>query len=186
MSKRFAVVLALVAIGGVAAGVGGYWYVNQPHADRQKAAAPPKGPAAVIGEQRPDFTLTDLNGKSRQAGEWDGKVMMINFWATWCPPCRREIPAFVKLYENYKDQGLVIVGIALDSRQNAIDFTGPMLVDYPILVAEQEGIGLTREYGNDLGVLPYTVFVDRHGKIVKTARHELTYEQAETAIKPLF
>jgi len=110
---------------------------------------------------------------------------MINFWATWCPPCRREIPALMKLYKDYRDQGFVIVGIALDEKQNVIDYIDPMGVDYPVLIGDQEGIALTQAYGNRLGVLPYTVVIDRQGRIVSRHRNELTYEQAERMIKPL-
>jgi len=113
------------------------------------------------------------------------QVLMINFWATWCPPCRREIPAFIKLQEKYKDQGFTILGIALDEKRAVIDFTDPMGVNYPILMAENEGITLTKAYGNRLGVLPFTVIVDRKGNIIHRQRTELTFEQVEGMIKPL-
>ena len=110
---------------------------------------------------------------------------MITFWASWCPPCVREIPAFIKLQAAYAEQGLVIVGIALDNKQNVADFVDPMDMNYPILLAEKEGIALAQAYGNRLGVLPYTVIVDRNGKIIYTQRGELTYSIAEKVIKPL-
>jgi thiol-disulfide isomerase/thioredoxin len=110
---------------------------------------------------------------------------MINFWATWCPPCRREIPAFIEVQEKYKDQGFIILGIAIDEKQAVIDFTDPMEVNYPILMAEQEGIVLTKAYGNRLGVLPFTVIIDRKGNIIHRQRTELTFEQVEGMIKPL-
>lgn len=150
----------------------------------QQPAAPNTIETSAPG-QRPDFKLKDLEGKLHHASEWDGKVVMINFWASWCPPCVREIPAFIKLQKDYADKGLVIVGIALDSKQNIIDFTDPMDINYPVLMAEQEGIALSQAYGNRLGVLPYTVIIDRKGKIVYTHRSELTYTLAEKVIKPL-
>lgn len=136
-------------------------------------------------EYAPAFQLKDLEDKLRSSKEWQGKVMMVNFWASWCPPCRREIPAFIKLQETYAKQGLVIVGIALDNKQNIVDFTDPMDINYPILMAEKEGVALARAYGNRLGVLPYTIIVDRSGKIIYTHRSELTFELAEKVIKPL-
>ncbi|MDH5259496.1 MAG: TlpA family protein disulfide reductase, partial [Gammaproteobacteria bacterium] len=101
------------------------------------------------------------------------------------PPCRKEIPAFIELQEKYKDKGFKIVGIALDEKEAVINFTDPMGVNYPILMAEQEGILLSKAYGNRLGVLPYTVIVDRKGNIVHRQRTELTFKQVEAMIKPL-
>jgi len=136
-------------------------------------------------EFAPTFSLKDLDDKLHSSKEWQGKVMMVNFWASWCPPCRREIPAFIKLQETYAKQGLVIIGIALDNKQNIVDFTDPMDINYPVLMAEKEGVALARAYGNRLSVLPYTVITDRSGKIVYTHRSELTFDVAEKVIKPL-
>lgn len=136
-------------------------------------------------EYAPAFKLEDLHGKSRDSKEWQGKVMMVNFWASWCPPCVREIPAFIKLQAAYAGQGLVIVGIALDTKQNIVDFTDPMDINYPVLLPEQQGIALAKAFGNRLGVLPYTVIIDRSGKIIYTQRGELTYDLAAKVIKPL-
>ncbi len=135
--------------------------------------------------RRPDFSLPDLDGELQSIDNWNGQVIMINFWATWCPPCRREIPAFIRLYENYRDQGFVIIGIAIDDPQSVQDFIDPMDVNYPVLLGEDTGIEITTAYGNRLGVLPFTAFIDREGRIVHTRRQELSYEEAEALIKPL-
>ena len=139
----------------------------------------------VVSNIRPLFKLKDIEGKVRDVKEWDGQVLMVNFWATWCPPCRKEIPAFIEVQEKYKDKGFKIIGIALDEKQAVIDFTDPMGVNYPILLAVEEGIALTKAYGNRLGVLPFTAIVDRKGNIVHRQRTELTFEQVEAMIKPL-
>lgn len=89
------------------------------------------------------------------------------------------------MYKKYHDKGFMIVGVALDTKQNAIDFVDPMGINYPILVGEQNGIALTQEYGNNLGVLPYTVIIDRKGVIRHTVRHELDQQQVEQLITPL-
>lgn len=138
----------------------------------------------MVGQQRPDFTLTDVEGAKHSVSQWDGKVMLINFWATWCPPCRREIPAFIKLQDDYRDKGLVIVGVALDNQQAAIDYVDPMGINYPILVGEVDGIALTQQYGNELGILPYSVVVDRKGVIQAIIRKEVSYEDVEKLITP--
>lgn len=138
-----------------------------------------------IKGRRPDFTLLDLEKNLRSITEWDGKVILVNFWATWCPPCVREIPALNKVYNAYKDKGFVVIGIAIDSRDAVIDFVDPLALDYPILIATQQGISLSQAYGNRLGVLPYSVLIDRKGNIVYSHRSELTYQQVEAQIKPL-
>ncbi|MEJ2438362.1 MAG: TlpA disulfide reductase family protein, partial [Gammaproteobacteria bacterium] len=109
----------------------------------------------------------------------------LNFWATWCPPCRHEIPGFIRMYKKFKDKGFVIVGVALDTRQNAIDFLDPMGINYPVLVGEKQGLDLTQQYGNAMGVLPYSVIIDRKGIIRDTVAHAMTEKQAEQLIQPL-
>lgn len=153
--------------------------------DSETTPAQTASDAAGPPEIRPDFGLLDLQGQLRHVSEWDGDVLMVNFWATWCPPCRREIPAFIELQEKYADQGFTIVGIAIDTKQNARDFVDPMGINYPILVGDKDGIALSKAYGNRMGVLPYTVIVDRNGKIIETHRNELSFEDAEAMIKPL-
>jgi thiol-disulfide isomerase/thioredoxin len=176
-------IIAGVAVIGL---VGGF-FLNQ-YLANNKASTTAQAERKVdisTPEIRPEFALKDINDKLRNIKEWDGKVLMINFWATWCPPCRREIPAFIELHEAYKDKGFEIIGVAIDTKQNVIDFTDPMGVNYPLLLGEEEGVKLTQDYGNRLGVLPYTVFVDRNGRIVNTHRNEITYKMVEEIITPL-
>ena len=174
MSRRPAVLVILLALLALAGG--GYHLV----AKNGKDATPPG-----TAEQRPSFALPDLAGKERRMDEWDGEVVLLNFWASWCPPCRREIPAFIDLQEDFGDEGLQIVGVAIDDRQAVIDFTDPMGVNYPILLGGEEGIGIAEAYGNRMGVLPYTILVDREGRIVNRWREELSYDEVSEAIDPL-
>ncbi|MDH5571134.1 MAG: TlpA family protein disulfide reductase [Gammaproteobacteria bacterium] len=139
-------------------------------------------PATTI---RPTFVLPDLEGQTHNVSEWDGKVIMVNFWATWCPPCRSEMPAFNKLYSNYKEQGFVIIGIAIDSSDSVQNFVDLMDIQYPILTSEDNGIRLAKAYGNELGALPFTAIIDQNGHIIQTHRGELSYEEAEAIITPL-
>ncbi|MDH5599834.1 MAG: TlpA family protein disulfide reductase [Gammaproteobacteria bacterium] len=183
MSKlNSALLMVAMAVAGL---MSGYFYNNwqkQQKLNQVNLSSTKQLPLATV---RPAFQLKDLEGNTRDVKEWDGKVLMINFWATWCPPCRKEIPAFIELQEKYKDKGFIIVGIALDEKQAVIDFTDPMGVNYPVLMAEEEGIQLSKAYGNHLGVLPFTVIVDRKGNIVQRQRTELTFEHVENMIKPL-
>lgn len=136
-------------------------------------------------DYRPDFALPDIDGNERAISEWDGDVIMLNFWASWCPPCRREIPAFIDLQEDFGDQGFQVVGVAIDDHQSVVDFTDPMGVNYPLLLGPRDGIEVAEAYGNDIGVLPYTVFIDRDGRVVESHRSELHYEDVEAIIEPL-
>lgn len=171
-----------LAVAGLASG---YVFNNWQHKQKLTETKVTPGNEPVISSIRPLFKLRDIESKTRDVKEWDGQVLMINFWATWCPPCRKEIPAFIELQEKYKDKGFTTIGIALDEKQAVIDFTDSMGINYPILLAEQEGITLTKAYGNRLGVLPYTVIIDRKSNIVHRQRTELTFEQVESMIKPL-
>ncbi len=172
--------IVLIALFGIAAGYFFSGRVQQGGGEVVPQSADARGSAP-----RPAFSLPDVDGKAHRIGEWDGKVVLVNFWATWCPPCRREIPAFVRLQEKYGKQGFTVVGVALDTAQNVRDFVDPMGVNYPVLVGEDKGIDIAKEYGNRLGVLPYSVLLNPQGQIVFIQRGELTYEKAEEAIKPL-
>jgi thiol-disulfide isomerase/thioredoxin len=183
-SSKQGLIIAAVAVVGL---VGGFFLNQYLNTSKSVNAVPHQQRKVDISapELRPEFALKDLEDKLRHTREWDGKVLMINFWATWCPPCRREIPAFVELHEAYKDKGFEIIGIAIDTKQSVIDFIDPLGVDYPVLLGEEEGISLSQAYGNRLGVLPFTVIVDRKGRIVSSHRNELTFEMVESSIKPL-
>ena len=150
----------------------------------ESSAALTAGPVALaaIGSRRPDFRLPDLDGVMREAAEWDGKVLVVNFWATWCAPCRREMPGFVTLQEQYGERGLQFVGIAMDERDAIAKFVKAIGVNYPTLVGDMAALELTRRYGNRLGTLPYTVIVDRQGTLVFAKGGELDRRQAEAAI----
>lgn len=183
MSKTSSTLLMVgLAFAGLASG---YVFNNWQHQQKLDKTKITQGGSTAVSNVRPLFKLKDLEDKVRDIKEWDGQVLMVNFWATWCPPCRREIPAFIDLQEKYKSKGFTIIGIALDEKQAVIDFTDPMGVNYPLLMAEQEGIVLSKAYGNNLGVLPFTVIVNREGKIMHRLRTELTFEAVEGMISPL-
>lgn len=168
--------LAIFIVVAVLAAAGGF--LVQQSVDTPKAGS-------VIGMQRPGFSLPDTEGKMRNIDEWKGKVILLNFWASWCPPCRKELPDFVRLYDKYKDRGFMVVGVGIDKRQDLVDFMDQMGVEYPVMVAQTEGIDLSQRYGDHLGALPYSVIIDRDGKIVETHVKSLSYDQVEQSILPL-
>ncbi len=176
-------IIAIAALGVVAGVIANQYYAQQQPAKTQTSQAKP--PATVKTNYRPDYTLKDLDGKLRSAAEWDGKVIILNFWATWCPPCRREMPAFIEFQEAYESKGVTFIGIALDEKDAVVDFIDPLGMNYPILMAEEEGIQLAQNYGNRLNVLPFTVIIDRKGNIVKRFSREVSHDDIEKIVKPL-
>ncbi len=141
--------------------------------------------ASLIGGLRPDFGFQDLDGRMHHAAEWDGKVVVLNFWASWCPPCRNEMPAFVELQGDLGARGLQFVGIAIDRADAARDFADEIGVNYPILLGEAAALPLMTALGNRLGALPYTVVIDRSGRIAHLVLRELDRAATLALVQPL-
>ncbi len=176
----------------IASGYLGYrlYHYQQEETARSPAEATGAGAQAameaqVLGVRRPEFTLPDLDGRRRSITEWDGKVVALNFWATWCPPCLKEVPEFVSLQEKYRAQGLQFIGIALQKPEEVREFVAEHGVNYPILAGELEVIKLAEAYGNSIGALPYTVIIDRNGHISHVKPGILPTEEAESIITGL-
>jgi thiol-disulfide isomerase/thioredoxin len=132
----------------------------------------------------PSFSLSDLKGVERHSSEWAGKILVVNFWASWCPPCIREIPGFVRLQEKYAEQ-VQFVGIALDQKAPVQAFVERTKMNYPVLISEREGISLSKELGNKRGGLPFTVVIDVTGAIVSRHLGELSETKLEALIQQL-
>jgi thiol-disulfide isomerase/thioredoxin len=111
-------------------------------------------------------SFVDLDGRARRLLEWRGRALVCNFWATWCAPCREEVPLFVAAKQQYAAKPLEIVGIGIDHAAKLREFAENYRVNYPILVAGSEAIEIMRDLGNKAGALPYTVLLDRSGGVV--------------------
>lgn len=112
-----------------------------------------------------ELTLPDALGHEVRLSEWRGRPLVVNFWATWCPPCVGEMPELSQMQDDYAAHGLQIIGIGIDSEQNIREFSTKRPVSYPLLVAGVGGTELTRRFGNTSGSLPFTAVVDREGRI---------------------
>jgi len=150
----------------VVVAIAGLLFAGKLMSRRNTVAAGALNAGAVIGVQAPDFELKviDGNGKTMKLSDLRGKAVLVNFWATWCGPCKIEMPWFVKMQEKYGPDGLVIVGVAMDDsgEKTISDFAKQMKINYPI-VQGTEKVG--ELYGGVEG-LPTSFFLDRTGKIV--------------------
>jgi len=127
----------------------------------------------------------DLAGQRQPLAQWRGKVVVLNFWATWCPPCRQEIPGFVKMQEQYGDRGLIFIGLALDEKDKVQAFVRENAVNYPILLGDDSAYELAGAIGNQQGGLPFSAVLDRSGKIVAAKVGGLSEKDLERLVAPL-
>jgi thiol-disulfide isomerase/thioredoxin len=130
-------------------------------------------------------TFSDLEGRPRNLAEWRGKVLVCNFWATWCAPCREEIPLLVAARQKYGVGGVEIVGIAIDNGAKVREFAATFRISYPVLLAEANGLDLMRRLGNQGGGLPYTVIADRKGRVVHRKLGALKEAELDSLLRPL-
>lgn len=118
--------------------------------------------------------FTDLDGRPRRLLDWQGRALLCNFWATWCAPCREEIPLLVAAKQQGLPPSLEFVGIGIDSAHKIREFAITYRINYPLLVSDATGVGLLRGLGNSSGGLPYTVALDRNGAVVSRRLGALT------------
>ena len=133
----------------------------------------------------PDFSYEDIEGVMRQSSEWDDNILVLNFWANWCPPCRAETPAFVALQEQYADRGIQFVGLAVDEKDLVIDFADTYGVNYPMLLGDLQAVELSKQLGNRLGGLPYTVVVRPGGELEHRQPGEMKKDELEIILQRL-
>jgi len=147
-------------------------------------------PDAVAGESDPPvlppaFTLPGLDGKPHELGEWRNKVVLLNFWASWCSPCQSEIPALVAFQNEYGGQGLQVVGIGMDDEVKLRNVHRTLGINYPVLFTNSPTDPLMTRFGNRTGVVPYTVLISRAGEVVYTHTGVITRELFEEWVIPL-
>jgi thiol-disulfide isomerase/thioredoxin len=111
-------------------------------------------------------TFPDVDGHAQRLGQWEKRFLLVNFWATWCGPCKEEMPIFVKLQSRFSGQNLQIVGIAADSSLNVANFAKKTPVNYPLLIDETGAIQFSKRLGNRLGLLPHTVLFRPGGEVI--------------------
>ncbi|WP_374339702.1 TlpA family protein disulfide reductase [Leeia sp.] len=179
-----------IGVGLVAAGAGfglRLWQTSPHAAAASAASAPPPSPtpAAGPGQQLWQRRWPDLQGVVQPLSQWRGKVLVVNFWATWCAPCREEIPAFVRIQSDFALQGVQFVGIALDQADLVESFAHELNINYPLLLTGEEGLKLLPELGNPTGGLPFTLVYDTDGRLLHTHLGPIAEDVLRQVLEPL-
>lgn len=191
-------IMALVLLAG-AAGAAGYYFGMKPRmssttttVDASQPAADTTASAATSGAAMaepartqlatsiPEFKLADQDGQMRSLrDDWKGKALIVNFWATWCAPCRREIPLLKQLAADHAGENFQVIGIAVDFRDKVLAYAKEMQIDYPMLIGEQEALDAAAAFGVDAVGLPFTIFTDTGGRVIALHMGELTAAEAD-------
>lgn len=143
---------------------------------------------AAAGERPliPDERYPDLSGVEHSLREWRGRVLLLNFWASWCAPCQAEIRHLVRFQKRYAKQGLQVIGLGLDESHKLRNVTRSLEINYPVLVAaEKQSRKILQAWGDKSGLIPYNVIFDRSGRMVSIQRGILDEERFDTFVKPL-
>ena len=176
MKTASAALLFAVALAGAAAGFLAYPHHATPVAG-PSSLAPAATPALAIPTEVPDIQLGDLAGRPHSL-RGEGHPQLFNFWATWCEPCRREIPLLNTLQDAYRADGLQVVGIAVDFRDSVQTFLETTKLRYTLLVGEEDGLEAAQKFGMEM-LLPFSVFADEHNRIVAVKVGELHRDECD-------
>ena len=149
-----------------------------PLAETEPAAEASTPAAGKVPDRLPEIELPGTDGKVHRLADWKGKPLAINFWATWCDPCRREIPLLKALRREHAKDGLEIVGIAIDYADKVTKYASDHGIGYPLLLGDADGLTAAAAFGMQT-VLPFTVFADREGRVVTVKVGELHRDEAE-------
>jgi len=178
VSKRAQVALFVaVAVLGIAIGAA----LHLATRERPLASIPAASAAPALMAAK----LPDLEARPQALEQWRGKVIVVNFWATWCAPCRQEIPELIKFQAEYGPRGVQIVGIAIDQPDKVRPYAAQMKMNYPVLIGDADGVELAQRAGNPLGGLPFTVILDRKGNAVHSHLGSLTADKLQAVVKPI-
>ena len=177
MNRRYGAIVAVV-VAAAAAGAWAFLHRGGSAPQPVDAATAPVAAKQLVATL-PEFSLVDGEGRTRSLHDWAGKSLVINFWATWCAPCRKEIPLLQKLQRERAGEGFQVIGIAVDFREQVLAYAGQMKMDYPLLIGEQDALDAVTAFGIEMVGLPFTIFSDHRGRIVAAHMGELTAAEAD-------
>lgn len=126
-----------------------------------------------------------LDGSEQALNQWQGNILVLNFWATWCPPCREEMPELSRMHDQYKNQKIIVIGLSTDDLETTKTYIKTNPVSYPVLAGDMQAMNFSESLGNTKGVLPYTVVVDERGKVIKTFFGRVNQPLLEKTLLPL-
>ena len=129
--------------------------------------------------------LFDLSGQQTTIGDWEGNILIVNFWAPWCAPCRREVPSLIKIHQELAQQGVRVLGIALDSEPQVSRFAADYQINYPLFLGGNRTAMYNAAFGNPSGSLPFTALLDRDQRIVFQHNGELSSERLREQLEAL-
>jgi thiol-disulfide isomerase/thioredoxin len=184
--------VAAVALGGTAGYLGYRWH-SVSIAPTAPKPAPPQGSSGAdertdeplrVPDTLPDIHRADLDGHMRALRDFGHRPLIINFWATWCEPCRREMPLLTALRGDYRADRLEVVGVAVDFRDSVVDFLKKNPLAYPLLIGEEDGIEAARAFGMQM-LLPFSVFVDERDRIIAVKVGELHRDEADAILEAM-
>jgi thiol-disulfide isomerase/thioredoxin len=170
----------IAAIAVISAAAGAAYHAWSVRAQAERDAASHAAADRILAAR-----YADLQGGTPTLEQWRGRVLVVNFWATWCAPCREEIPAFVRLQERHGSRGLQFVGIAFDQPDKVAEFAREFRVNYPLVLGGLDTMELMRQAGNRAGVLPYTLVIDRQGRVVSREPGGVKEGKLEDLVRPL-
>jgi thiol-disulfide isomerase/thioredoxin len=175
--------LVILLAGGISIGIAilGQRWMDRPDPE----AEPPIRQTAPL-QTIPEFALQDIDGRETSSANWAGKVVIINYWASWCPPCVREMPLLIQTQDELGAAGVQVVGIAVDRLEDVKKFIADYPVNYPILMANPEAVAISKRLGNRVEGLPFTVIFDRRGRRVFSHTGEITEADLKAELDGLF
>ena len=186
--SNFRILLLLVAVAIVAGAAGYATRMSTDNGDEAvKLTAVGGGSPEQEKSEKPlwYWGFEDLDGEQHLLSEWQGPYLVINFWATWCPPCLKEIPSFVSLQKQFSNEQVQFIGVAYDHAEAVRDFVAKTEINYPILLGGDDVAVFMRELGNKIGALPFTAVVDSGGQVVATHQGEWHLADASQTLNNL-
>lgn len=172
MKKQIAVAMVLLATASL-----GVLIYNWPAKESLPVETVAPGSGVV------SFTLSDLDGNPRDFSEWDGKARLVNFWATWCAPCRREIPLLIKIQAEHGENNVQVIGVAVDFIEQVAAYAEDAEFNYPILVGQEDAMAAAEATGIDFIGMPFTMIVAPDGQLIKTHLGEIVEEHLELIVE---